>query len=59
MIEHGFFNDIDVALMMHGSTTTTTDIKSLALSNFIVKFHGVKSHAALYPESGKSALVHR
>lgn len=56
MLKEGCFQDIDVALMMHGSTTTTTDIKSLALSNFTVKFYGTSSHAALAPEKGRSAL---
>lgn len=56
MLESGCFNDIDVALMMHGAPDTTTDVKSLALSNFTVKFHGVRAHAALAPEKGRSAL---
>ena len=56
MLENGCFNDIDVALMMHGAPDTTTDIKSLALSNFTVKFHGIRAHAALAPEKGRSAL---
>ncbi|MEG0398067.1 MAG: M20 family metallopeptidase, partial [Cetobacterium sp.] len=56
MIENGCFKDIDVALMMHGSPTTTTDIKSLAMSNFTVTFHGTSAHAALAPEKGRSAL---
>lgn len=56
MVEDGYFKDIDVALMMHGSTTTTTDIKSLAMTNFTVKFYGRSSHAALAPEKGRSAL---
>lgn len=56
MIRKGCFKDIDVALMMHGSDCTTTDIKSLALSNFKVKFFGTPSHSALAPEKGRSAL---
>ncbi|WP_022818723.1 M20 family metallopeptidase [Fusobacterium russii] len=56
MEKNGAFQDIDVALMMHGSPMTTTDVKSLALSNFDVIFHGVSSHAALAPEKGRSAL---
>ena len=56
MLERGFFKDIDVALMMHGSPTTTTDVRSLALSNFTVRFHGKGAHAALKPEAGRSAL---
>ena len=56
MLREGCFKDIDVALMMHGSTTTTTDIKSMALSNFTIKFYGTSAHAALAPEQGRSAL---
>ncbi len=56
MLEQGFFKDIDVALMMHGSPTTTTDIKSMALSAFTATFHGISAHAALKPEAGRSAL---
>jgi len=48
--ENGCFQDIDVALMMHGSPTTTVDVKSLAMSSFTVIFHGRKAHAALKPE---------
>ncbi|MDR3353605.1 MAG: M20 family metallopeptidase [Synergistaceae bacterium] len=56
MLEYGCFRDIDVALMCHGSPTTTTDIKCLAMSSFHVSFKGVSSHAAISPEAGRSAL---
>lgn len=56
MIKEGQFQDIDVALMMHASPTTTTDVKSLAMSNFDIRFHGTSAHAALAPEQGRSAL---
>lgn len=56
MLENGCFQDIDVALMMHGSPTTTVDVKSMAMSSFEVTFHGKKAHAALKPEDGRSAL---
>ncbi len=56
MLEQGCFRDIDVALMMHGSPTTTVDVKSMAMSSFTVTFHGRKAHAALKPEDGRSAL---
>ena len=56
MIKNGCFHDIDVAFMMHGSPTTTVDVKSMAMSSFVVTFHGKKSHAALKPEDGRSAL---
>lgn len=56
MIEEGSFQDIDVALMMHGSPTTTTDIKSLANYSVSVTFSGIAAHAAIKPEQGRSAL---
>ena len=57
MLKNGCtFEELDVALMMHGSPTTTVDVKSMAMSKFTVTFHGKKSHAALKPEAGRSAL---
>ncbi len=56
MIENGCFRDIDVALMFHGSPTTTTDVKCMALSSFKVKFKGKSAHAAIQPDSGRSAF---
>lgn len=56
MKENGCFKDIDVALMMHGSPTTVTDVKCMALKTFIVTFMGKLSHAAISPEKGRSAL---
>ena len=50
MLEQGCFQDIDVALMMHGSPTTTVDVKSMAMSSFVVTFHGKKSPRR--PEAG-------
>lgn len=50
------FEELDVALMMHGSNLTQTDVKSLALSKFRVHYKGTSSHAAIRPESGRSAL---
>ena len=34
----------------------TVDVKSMAMSSFVVTFHGKKAHAALKPEDGRSAL---
>ena len=56
MWEDGCFRDIDVALMMHGGPDTCVDVKSLALTNYIVEFKGQGAHAALAPEKGRSAL---
>lgn len=56
MAAAGIFDHLDVALMMHGSDSTTVDDKSLALNliNFI--FTGIEAHAAVAPEKGRSAL---
>lgn len=56
MKEKGCFQDIDVALMMHPSPTTTTDIKCMAMATFQVTFHGISAHAAMSPDTGRSAL---
>lgn len=56
MKEKGYFKDIDVALMMHPSPTTTTDVKCMALATFEVDFHGRTAHAAMNPEKGRSGL---
>lgn len=56
MIKNGCFHDIDVALMMHGSPTTCTDVRCLADQTFKVHFHGHRAHAALAPDQGRSAF---
>ncbi|NLJ64186.1 MAG: M20 family metallopeptidase [Christensenellaceae bacterium] len=56
MLKGGCFQDIDVALMMHGGATTTVDVKSLANYLVEVEFFGTSSHAAIQPEMGRSAL---
>ncbi|WP_425757158.1 M20 family metallopeptidase [Ihubacter sp. rT4E-8] len=56
MLHAGCFSELDVALMCHGGATTTTDVKSLALSSYEVCFRGKASHAAIAPEEGRSAL---
>jgi len=56
MLENGAFRELDVALMMHGGDTTTTDIKSMAASQFIVTYKGKSAHAAIAPDKGRSPL---
>ena len=57
MLENGCtFEELDVALMMHGGPATQVDVKSLALNKLKIVYHGVCSHAALKPEKGRSAL---
>lgn len=56
MLDNGAFKDLDVALMMHASDSTTTDIRSMARTEFAVTFKGKSAHSALAPEKGRSAL---
>lgn len=57
LIKKGFtFEELDVALMMHGSGATQVDIKSLALTKLKVEYKGINSHAAVKPEDGRSSL---
>lgn len=56
MMEQGCFQDIDIALMMHAAPTTCVDVKSMANKSYTVEFHGVRAHAAMSPEQGRSAF---
>lgn len=57
MIKDGVkFEDLDVALMMHGGPATQTDIKCLACTKYEIIYHGKAAHAALKPEAGRSSL---
>ena len=56
MLDKGYMKELDLAFMSHGSPSTSVDEKCMALENFVVTFHGVKSHAAISPEDGRSAL---
>lgn len=56
MAKEGIFDDLDVALMMHGGDRTTVDGKSLAVNLVDFIFEGKSAHAAIAPEKGISAL---
>ncbi|MBD7984514.1 M20 family metallopeptidase [Sporosarcina sp. Sa2YVA2] len=56
MAQQGYFDHLDIALMMHGGDRTTVDGRSLAVDNFEFVFEGKASHAAVAPEKGISAL---
>lgn len=56
MADNGCFQDIDIALMMHGADSTCVDERCMALENFVVTFHGTSSHAAMNPDEGRSAF---
>ena len=56
MLEAGYIKELDLALMSHGSPTTSVDEKCMALENFVVTFHGKEAHAAIAPDMGRSAF---
>lgn len=56
MTKSGFFDDLDIALMMHGGDRTTVDGNSLASEVVEFHFEGKEAHAAVAPEQGISAL---
>ncbi len=56
MLREGCFQDVDLVLMMHGSPTTTCDVRSMANYQVDVCFTGKSAHAAISPEKGRSAL---
>lgn len=56
MLADGAFKDIDIALMTHAGPATQTDIKSMASASITVTYHGKSAHAALNPDTGRSAL---
>lgn len=56
MAESGVFDDIDAAIMVHPSTTTSESGTSLALDALEFTFNGRAAHASSYPERGINAL---
>jgi amidohydrolase len=56
MIEHGVFDDVDVALQIHPSDRTNAEIACLAIADLEVTFHGTLAHASADPWLGKNAL---
>jgi amidohydrolase len=56
LLEHGVFNDVDAAMMVHPASRTMVDRKSLASVRLKIEFNGKASHAASAPEDGINAL---
>lgn len=57
LINRGYtFEELDVALMMHGGGATQTDVRSLALTKCTIIYRGKSSHSAVQPEEGRSSL---
>lgn len=56
MVKAGVFDDIDAAMMVHGSSKRKVVKNFLGLVRLNFVFHGKTSHAAAYPEEGINAL---
>lgn len=57
LVEKGFFDDVDVALMVHPiGGSNMLGGPNLAVSTFTVKFYGRAAHAASDPHKGINAL---
>jgi amidohydrolase len=56
-LEHGVFDGVDAAMMFHPADRTILTRRMLACLHLSVRFHGVASHAAKNPESGRNALA--
>lgn len=56
LIEHGVFDDVDVAMMVHAYDRNVVSPVCLALRGKIYTFSGVPAHAAASPWEGKNAL---
>jgi amidohydrolase len=56
LIEHGVFDDVDAAMMVHPGTEHLMVRGALACITLTVRFHGRSAHAAGAPERGVNAL---
>ncbi|ADU32397.1 M20 family metallopeptidase [Evansella cellulosilytica] len=56
MAEEGIFNDLDVAMMSHPSSSYVKSGTSLAMDAIQFAFHGRAAHAAAAPQEGINAL---
>ncbi|MGF7184857.1 amidohydrolase [Desulfitispora alkaliphila] len=56
MVEKGYFQDIDAAMMFHPGDSTTVETKSLAMDALEFTFIGKSAHAAVAPYISANAL---
>lgn len=55
MLDHGLFDDLALAMMVHPGPVDIVGARSLALSDLGVTFHGREAHASAAPEQGRNA----
>ncbi len=56
MIEAGYFDEVDIAMITHGGDRWDTGSPWLAVKSTTVTFKGTPAHAAAAPHLGRSAL---
>lgn len=57
LVEHGYFDDVDAAIMIHPGTSDFSSMESsLVAYGLLFEFHGRPSHAAAAPHEGINAL---
>jgi amidohydrolase len=56
MADRGAFTDIDMTMICHPGGGNRVFMRTLALVNLQVEFHGVAAHAGARPEAGVNAL---
>ena len=56
MLREEAFEGLDAAILLHPANETVVNDKSYSVTDVIIEFFGVKSHAATYPENGINAL---
>ncbi|MDA8401150.1 MAG: M20 family metallopeptidase [Actinomycetota bacterium] len=55
LLEHGVFDGVHAAMMVHPASFDTTDISCLAVSHIQVSYTGEEAHASAFPERGVNA----
>ncbi|MFI9506536.1 M20 family metallopeptidase [Nocardia sp. NPDC052566] len=55
MLEHGVFDDVAMAMMVHPGPFDIVGARSLAMSDLSIVFHGREAHASAAPERGRNA----
>jgi amidohydrolase len=56
ILEHGYFDDVDAAIMIHPTTRDQIAPRHMTIYGIEFEFHGKAAHAAFDPDQGINAL---
>lgn len=56
LAQQGAFDDVDVAMMVHGADADLTEIEAIAIETLDITYFGKAAHAAAAPQLGLNAL---